>query len=100
MKVIAKVSEDVVLCEVDIGEMTKLLGLGYTDTRKALGVGFEVPLELAFNTLSTIRSLDKNQITMARERAKMLLNTIDEVSNAVDSLLLLDTLAKDHTGDK
>ncbi len=100
MKVIAKVSDELVLCEVNLDEITKLLGLNYTDSRKAVGVGFEIPLELAFITLETIRKLNLNEINYARERAKMLLSTIDEVSNSVDLLLLLDTLAKDHTGDK
>ena len=96
MKVIAKISDTVLLCEVHVSEIGKLHGTGgpYDKEwqRAWVEVGAEHDMLGAFKAADAIRSFDKNQLKYLKDRIDVMSKEYDKILEAYEKLTLFDTL--------
>lgn len=102
MKVIAKISDAVVLCEVTVGEIGRLKGVsGPYDKewdKKWVDVGAEHDMASAFRTLDSLRGFDKDQLYYVKQRIDTMNESYQKIVDAYEKLALFDTLKE--AGDK
>ena len=100
MKVIAKISDSVLLCEVSTGEIGKLHGTGgpYDKEwqRAWVEVGAEHDMLGAFKAADAIRSFDKNQLKYLKDRIDVMSKEYDNILQAYEKLTLFDKLSEDE----
>ena len=96
MKVMAKISESMVLCEVSSNEIARLRGYSGTYERgwstDFLQVGVEHDLTRAFETLDTLRKLDSTRFKEVSREIGRLNTAFEEARQAHEALMLFDTL--------
>jgi hypothetical protein len=106
MKVMAKISDNMVLCEVSAAEIARLRGCTSTYDKEwhssYLNVGMEHDLSRAFETLDTLRKLDDSQFKEVSRVLARLNQTFEDARAAQEALMLFDTLkeAGDDTVQK
>jgi hypothetical protein len=106
MKVMAKISDNMVLCEVSAAEIARLRGCTSTYDKAwhsdYLKVGMEHDLSRAFETLDTLRKLDDSQFKEVSRVLTRLNQTFEDARAAQEALMLFDTLkeAGDETVQK
>lgn len=96
MKVIAKVNEHTVLCEVSVTEIGRLQNCsGPYDkawSNKWLDVGTEHDLKRAFDTMDALRGFDARHLKYVQDRMVSMAKGFEEVREAYEKLMLLDVL--------
>ena len=99
MKVIAKISDTVLLCEVSTSEIGKLHGTsGPYDkawNRAWVEVGAEHDMTGAFKAADAIRSFDRNQLKYLKDRIDVMSKEYDKILEAYEKLTLFDKLSED-----
>lgn len=102
MKVIAKISETVLLCEVSTSEIGKLHGTsGPYDKewqRAWVEVGAEHDMTSAFKAVDAIRSFDKSQLKYLKDRIDGMTKEYASILEAYEKLTLFDKLSE-QTGE-
>ena len=98
MKVIAKISDNVLLCEVTTGEIGKLHGTGgpYDKewNKSWIDVGAEHDMLGAFKAVDALRSFDKNQFKYLKDRMDSMAREYKEIVQAYEKLTLFDKLSE------
>ena len=96
MKVMAKISDDKVLCEVSSNEIARLRGYSSTYDKgwdnNFLRVGIEHDLTRAFETLDTLRKMDGLRFKEVSRELERLTKTFEDARTAHEALMLFDTL--------
>ena len=96
MKVMAKISDYEVLCEVSAAEIARLRGYsGVYDkgwSSDFLQVGIEHDLARAFETLDSLRKLDGTRFKEVSRELERLNKAFEEARQAHEALMLFDTL--------
>lgn len=104
MKVIAKISDSVVLCEVTTSEIGKLHGTGgpYDKawSNRWIDVGAEHDMAGAFKAVDSIRSFDRSQLKYLKDRIDGMTQEYDRILDAYEKLTLLDTLKEAGSSDE
>lgn len=106
MKVMAKISDNMVLCEVSASEIARLRGCTSIYDKawdsNYIKVGMEHDLSRAFETLDTLRKLDDSQFKEVSRVLERLTKTFEDARAAQEALMLFDTLkeAGDDTVQK
>lgn len=101
MKVIAKISEDAVLCEVSRNEIALLAGYyspydqGIT-IKHWMEIGTELQLKKMAGTSRFIRTASKEKLVSLQKELQVLLNSVDGAINTVDSLNLFANLSEEE----
>jgi iron uptake system EfeUOB component EfeO/EfeM len=99
MKVIAKISDTVLLCEVSTSEIGKLHGTGgpYDKEwqRAWVDVGAEHDMTGAFKAVDAIRSFDRSQLKYLKDRIDVMVKEYDSILQAYEKLTLFDKLSED-----
>ena len=100
MKVIAKISDSVVLCEVTTSEIGKLHGTGGPYDKawssRWLDVGAEHDMVGAFKAVDAIRSFDKSQLKYRKDRIDGMTKEYASILEAYEKLTLFDKLSEDE----
>ena len=106
MKIIAKVNESMLLCEVSATEIAKLHGCENTYDRdydkRWIEVGQELRLDYAIEALKSMRSFDYLQMANVKTRLVGLLNDYDKMVEEYQKVTLFDKLknaGKEETND-
>jgi hypothetical protein len=89
MKIIATTSGGY-LCEISSTELRE-----FSETHN-FGIGTEIPVKMAAESISMLRSLDSIRIENAIDKAKQALNSLNKIKDDVDALLLFDKLKGDY----
>lgn len=98
MKVIAKIDDDKVLCEVSAMEIAKLYDTSITSTyskefkRAWLEVGSVHDLTAAFKTLESLRNFDQRQLVYVKDRIDNMTTEYEKLLESYEKLMLFDTL--------
>jgi hypothetical protein len=96
MKVIAKVSDDKVLCEVSTIEIARLRNCTSTSDKnwsyQWVTVGTEHDLAQAFRTLDTLRTFDPSQLKHVKYNIDAMNAQFEKIKETYEKLMLLDTL--------
>lgn len=101
MKVVAKINEDTVLCEVSRDEITLLSGHFSTSERgftinRYMEVGSELQLRKIATTSRFIRTTSKEKLKLLHEELQTLLISVDKAIDTVDSLNLFTNLSEEE----
>jgi hypothetical protein len=97
MKIVATMDNNKVLCTVTADEIARLHGYKTTYDKgwnpdRNMAIGNEIELIKAFESLDTLRSLDKDQITRVNSEIKRLQQSLTNVVEAHQKLMLLDVI--------
>lgn len=97
MKVIAKVSGNVVICEVSDEELALLNGFRskYDEgcrIQELMNVGAECNLAKMANTSRYIRSMNKDTLKNAREKLEDSMKIIDSAMDEITKLTIFETI--------
>ena len=100
MKVIAKMDNDRVLCEVNIAELAMLNGYrNQYDSRcnapTISAVGAECNLNKMVNTSRFVRGLRTDTLIKTKEKLEMVINEIDAATELVSALEIFNVLSED-----
>ena len=97
MKVIAQVTQDVILCEVSSMEIARLHGANgrYDNSWQEhwIRVGAEHDMVEAFKAVDALRSFDKNQFKYLKDRMDSMAREYKEIVQAYEKLTLFDKLS-------
>jgi hypothetical protein len=101
MKVIAKISDSVVLCEVTTSEIGKLHGTGgpYDKawSNRWTDVGAEHDMVEAFKAVDALRSFDRYQLKRLKDQMDSMAREYHSIAETYEKLMLFDTL--EHAGE-
>lgn len=102
MKVIAQVTQDVILCEVSSVEIARLHG---TSGRYDKGwqehwirVGAEHDMVEAFKAVDALRSFDRFQLKRLKDQMDSMAREYHSIAETYEKLMLFDTL--EHAGEE
>jgi len=98
MKVIAQITQDLVMCEVSAAEIARLHGVagryGEGWDQKWMSVGLEHDMVSAFKAVDALRSFDKSQLGHLKDRIDGMTKAYDGILQAYEKLTLLDKLSE------
>jgi hypothetical protein len=104
MKVIAQITQDLIMCEVSSVEIAKLHGASSRYDKawdeSWIRVGTEHDMAGAFNAVDAIRSFDRSQLKYLKDRIDSMTKEYDSILQAYEKLTLFDKLSMDSTNVK
>jgi len=104
MKVIAQITQDLIMCEVSSVEIAKLHGASSRYDKAWnehwIRVGSEHDMTAAFNAVDAIRSFDRSQLKYLKDRIDGMTKEYDSILEAYEKLTLFDKLSEDSTNVK
>ena len=96
MKVIAQITQDLIMCEVSSWEIARLHGAtGRYDKEWQehwIRVGTEHDMVAAFKAVDAIRGFDKAHLKYLKDRIDVMTKEYTTILEAYDKLMLFDTL--------
>lgn len=96
MKVIAQITQDLIMCEVSSWEIARLHGAASRYDKgwqeHWIRVGTEHDMVAAFKAVDAIRGFDKAQLKYLKDRIDVMTKEYTTILEAYDRLMLFDTL--------
>lgn len=104
MKVIAQITQDLIMCEVSSVEIARLHGAsGRYDKawqEHWIRVGAEHDMAGAFKAVDAIRGFDKSQLKYLKDRIDVMAKEYNSILQAYEKLMLFDTLKEAGTEEQ
>jgi len=98
MKVIAQITQDLIMCEVSSVEIARLHGASgrYDKSWQEhwIRVGAEHDMVEAYKAVDALRSFDKYQLKQLKDRMDVMAKEYDRITEAYNKLMLFDKLSE------